>query len=235
LQLLSSRPSANVPLPQQRPSLANGAKIHRVLILDDEPSIRFLCREVLAGGGVVCEEASDGEEGLEIAAQRPPDVMIVDVNMPGMSGTDVLHRVRANPPAANLKVIMASGMATGDEMAEMMLAGADDYLTKPFSVPQLIGRVRTALRLKDAQDRSDLLNQQLLAVNIDLERSLNDRNSDLAEVRMAMVLSLVRLVQARTTTDRAWSGCSAIAAAWPKRRCTRPGLPARSINRSSRC
>jgi response regulator RpfG family c-di-GMP phosphodiesterase len=97
----------------------------------------------------------------------------------------------------NLKVIMFSGQASSDEMAEMMLAGADDYLTKPFSIPQLIGRVQTALRLKEAQDRSDRLNQQMLAVNAELERSLNARNSDLAEVRTALVLGLVRLMHLR--------------------------------------
>jgi response regulator RpfG family c-di-GMP phosphodiesterase len=123
--------------------------------------------------------------------------MLVDVKMPVVSGPELLRRVRDNPPMSNLKIIMFSGQASSDEMAEMLLAGADDYLTKPFSVPQLIGRVQTALRLKDAQDRSDRLNSQLMAVNSELERSLNDRNSDLTEVRTAMVLALVGLMQLR--------------------------------------
>jgi response regulator RpfG family c-di-GMP phosphodiesterase len=156
-----------------------------------------LCREVLKGNGVVCEEVGNGEEALEKVAAESPDLMLVDVNMPEMCGPDLLNRLRANPPAPNLKVIMFSGQASADEMAEMMLAGADDYLTKPFSIPQLIGRVQTALRLKDAQDRSDRLNHQMLAVNAELERSLRDRNSDLAEVRTALVLGLVRLMQLR--------------------------------------
>jgi response regulator RpfG family c-di-GMP phosphodiesterase len=177
---------------------ASGARTHRVLIVDDEPSIRLLCREVLKASAV-CQEASNGEEALEVLRQHSPDLMLVDVKMPRMGGPELLHRVRSNPPVANLKVIMFSGQTSADEMAEMMLGGADDYLTKPFSVPQLIGRVQTALRLKDAQDRSDLLNGQLLAVNGELERSLTARDSDLAEVRMAMVLALVRLVQLRET------------------------------------
>jgi response regulator RpfG family c-di-GMP phosphodiesterase/serine/threonine protein kinase len=196
LNLLTARPSA--PQVYYRPSAAAaGAHVHRVLVVDDEPSIRLLCREVLQSSGMVCEEATTGEEALRATAERPPDLMLIDVNMPGLSGPQTLHRLRAEPPTANLKVIMISGQATADEMAEMMLNGADDYLSKPFSVPQLIGRVRTALRLKEAQDRSDVLNHQLLACNAELELSLNDRTSDLAEVRLAMVLGLVRLVQLR--------------------------------------
>jgi response regulator RpfG family c-di-GMP phosphodiesterase len=197
LQLLSSLPPASRLFQQRSPNLASGAKVHRVMIVDDEPSIRLLCREVLKGSGVICSEVGDGEEAMAQLGDSAPDLMLVDVKMPHLSGPDVLRRVRANPPTANLKVIMFSGQASADEMAEMMLGGADDYLTKPFSVPQLIGRVQTALRLKDAQDRSDLLNQQMLAVNGQLERNLSARDTDLAEVRSAMIRGLVRLMQLR--------------------------------------
>ena len=197
LNLLSNGSASAAPFRETAPELAAGAHVHRVLIVDDESSIRRLCREVLKGRGVICDEASDGDEALEKVVEQPPDLMLVDVNMPNLSGPELLLRLRANPPAANLKVIMFSGQASADEMAEMLLAGADDYLTKPFSIPQLIGRVQTALRLKDAQDRSDRLNHQMLAVNAELERSLRDRSSDLAEVRAALVLGLVRLMQLR--------------------------------------
>src|SRR5207302_2811715 len=76
-------------------------------------------------------------------------------------------------------------------------AGADDYLSKPFSVVQLRARVKTALRLKDAQDRSDLLNRHLLAVNHELEHNLNARDSDLVHARNALVLALAKLVEYR--------------------------------------
>jgi response regulator RpfG family c-di-GMP phosphodiesterase/tRNA A-37 threonylcarbamoyl transferase component Bud32 len=197
LNLLSSRSRPQRTSREPAGVLAAGARVHRVLIVDDEPSIRMLCREVLKGSGVVCTEAVNGEEALANITQAAPDLMLVDVNMPKMGGPDLLHRLRKDPPVANLKVIMFSGQASADEMAEMMLAGADDYLTKPFSIPQLIGRVQTALRLKDAQDRSDQLNHQMLTVNAELEQSLHARDSDLAEVRAALVLGLVRLTQLR--------------------------------------
>jgi response regulator RpfG family c-di-GMP phosphodiesterase/serine/threonine protein kinase len=177
--------------------LAFGARTRRVLIVDDEPSIRLFCREVMRLGELETLEAPDGEEALRLTEEWPPDLALIDVQMPGMTGPELLRRLRANPPTANLKVIMFSGQTSGDEMSGMLMRGADDYLSKPFSVPQLLGRVQSALRLKDAQDRSDLLNQHLLAVNEQLERSLTDRASDLSQVRTALVLGLARLVNLR--------------------------------------
>jgi response regulator RpfG family c-di-GMP phosphodiesterase len=88
-------------------------------------------------------------------------------------------------------------MSTSDEMAQMLLAGADDYLTKPFSVIQLQGRVKGGLRLKDAQDRAALLNRHMLAVNAELERNLDSRDCDLVSSRNALVLALAKLVEHR--------------------------------------
>ncbi len=180
------------------PSLPTaGSRAQRVLVVDDEPGIRLYCREVLKLDGLEPEVAEDAEAALKLIAQKAPDLMLIDVNMPGMSGPELLRRLRMNPPTANLKVIMFSGQASGDEMSEMLLHGADDYLSKPFSVPQLRGRVQSALRLKTAQDRTDLLNQHLLAINERLEQTLSDRTSDLSEVRSALVLGLARLAQLR--------------------------------------
>src|SRR5205085_9693902 len=97
----------------------------------------------------------------------------------------------------NLKIIMASGQSNADTMAQMLLQGSDDCVTKPFSAAQLQARVKSLLRLKDAQDRNDLLKQQMLSVNHQLEDMLHARNSDLAEARNALVLALAKLVEHR--------------------------------------
>ena len=86
---------------------------------------------------------------------KPIDLLLIDVEMPRMRGDDLLRQLRDEPPWPNLKIIMASGRATVEEMSNMLIAGADDFLGKPFSIVQLIARVKAALRLKDAQDRSD--------------------------------------------------------------------------------
>jgi response regulator RpfG family c-di-GMP phosphodiesterase len=92
---------------------------------------------------------------------------------------------------------MFSGRASTDDMAEMMLAGADDYLAKPFSIVQLDARVKAALRFKEAQDRMVLLNQQLLAMNREHESKIHDGNHHLLQVRDGLVLALSKLVEYR--------------------------------------
>jgi response regulator RpfG family c-di-GMP phosphodiesterase len=170
---------------------------HRVLVVDDEPGVREFCKAVIKAGAVDCTEAVCAGDALEAASKAPFDLVLLDVNLPDLSGFEVLKRLRENPPSPHLKVIMFSGMATADEMARMLLAGADDYLTKPFSVIQLQGRIQTSLRLKAAQDRSALLNKRLLRVNAELENNLDSRDSDLVHSRNALVLALAKLVEHR--------------------------------------
>ncbi|MGL4552935.1 MAG: protein kinase domain-containing protein, partial [Gemmataceae bacterium] len=180
-----------------RPVASPGGRTCRVLVIDDEPGIRLFCRELLAIEEIECHEAATGEAGLEAARRLKPDLVLLDIHLPGLDGRQVLRELRERPPTPNLKVLLLSGHTAPDDLAGLMLAGADDFLTKPFSVPQFYGRVKTALRLKEAQDRSDGLNHQLLHANADLERSLHSRGSDLHEVRSALVLGLARLVQMR--------------------------------------
>ena len=84
-------------------------------------------------------------------------------------------------------------------MAQLMLSGADDYLVKPFTTIQLQARVKSALRLKEAQDHASTLNSNLLKVNSELERNLTDSSSDLIHARNALVLALAKLVEQRTS------------------------------------
>ena len=189
--------SVSRPAQGSNQSLVVGARPRRLLVVDDEAGIRQFCRHVMRFDRIECTEASDGQQALQRLAEQPVDLMLVDINMPILSGVELLRTVRANPPCSNLKIIMFSGQATSDEMAEMLLAGADDYLTKPFSVPQLRCRVQAALRLKEAQDRSEQLKQHLLSLNAELENHLSNRTGDLMQMRSALVLSLARLVQMR--------------------------------------
>lgn len=188
-------------LAPEEPSCANGStrtKYH-VLIVDDEPGIRTFCKYVLQGEGLECDEVASGAEALVQVRARNYDLVLLDINMEEMMGTEVCRRLRESPPCPNLKVIMFSGQSNSDVMAQMMLSGADDFITKPFSVLQLKARVKTALRLKEAQDRSDVLKQHLLTVNQQLEQGISDRNSDLVDARNALVLSLAKLVEHRAS------------------------------------
>jgi putative two-component system response regulator len=183
--------------------VAAPARQCNILLVDDEPSIRNFCKVVLKAEGIQCDEAPGGVAALKMARAKPYDLVILDINMPDLGGAEVCKKLREQPPTANLKVLMASGNANSDTLASMLLAGADDFLTKPFSVLQLQARVKAALRLKDAQDRSDTLNRHLLTVNHELETALQSRNSDLADARNALVLALAKLVEHRANETQA--------------------------------
>ena len=144
--------------------------------------------------GIACDEAAGGIEGVEAARQRRYDLLLLDIDMPGASGPEVLRQLREDPPYPHLKVIMMSGRFSGDEMSALLAAGADDYLSKPFSIIQMQHRVQAALRLKAAQDRSDLLLRQLHTVNSELEQGVQARDCDLIHARNALVLALAELV-----------------------------------------
>jgi putative two-component system response regulator len=178
---------------------AAGTNARHILLVDDQPEIRTFSRFVLQSEGLQCDEADGGLAALEAVKTKAYDLVLLDIDMADMQGTEVCRRLRENPPCPHLKVIMASGGNNADTMAKMLLAGADDFVTKPFSVVHLQARVKAALRLKDAQDRSDMLNQHLLSVNHELEQNLGLRDSDLVQARNALVLALAKLVEHRAS------------------------------------
>ncbi|MFL5339919.1 MAG: protein kinase domain-containing protein [Gemmataceae bacterium] len=194
----------HLPAPVSAPALPVGSAtapgIHRALIIDDDTAIRELCRVILSGNNIQCDTALSGEDGLRMATASY-DLILLDMVLPGISGREVLHRLREAPPSPHAKIIMLSGTATPDEMSQMLLAGADDFLAKPFSVVQLEGRVKAALRLKDAQDQVTAMNQHLMMLNAELERSLSHRDVDVRNARNTLVRLLAQMVCRRFTAD----------------------------------
>ena len=123
----------------------------RVLIVDDEPAIRRALRPPLAELGFQVFEASRGEEALQLLHSNPVDVVLLDINMPGIGGIETLRRIRAFAP--RLPVLMVTVRDGEEEKVEALELGADDYVTKPFSIRELIARVRTAHRRVHAPTR----------------------------------------------------------------------------------
>jgi response regulator RpfG family c-di-GMP phosphodiesterase len=195
--------AGTVPAQQAPTQRCDGQR--RVLLVDDSPTARKYCSMTLAAAGIPCDGVPDGERALEAVASRPYDLVLADWIMPGMSGLDLCRKLRESPPCANLKIILFSSTVTDDKVSEALAAGADDYLTKQFSPVQLAARVKAALRLKESQDRADLLNRHLLACNDELEKHLSARDSDLVHVRNALVLGLADLVSQRDVETAAHS------------------------------
>jgi len=170
----------------------------KILVVDDNPQIRNFCRLALESPDASCDEASDGPAALAAIDEHRPDIVLLDVDLPTMSGHEVLKRIRANPLHPFLKVIMFSGRASPDEMAQAMFNGADDYLTKPFSVNQLQAHVQAALKLKVAQERADDLQRSVITVRHELEVALESRDRERATARETMAAVFERMARLRS-------------------------------------
>ena len=117
----------------------------RVLIVDDDPVMRRLTTRALQNDGYVLTEATNGREALEVMRRETPDLVILDFVMPELDGLDVLRALRANPATVSLPVLMLTSQSDEGSTRAGFDAGATDYLTKPFSSPQLSARVRACL------------------------------------------------------------------------------------------
>lgn len=108
----------------------------RVLIVDDEAPLRELIAVTL-GDAFDCEEAADGETALRLIAQDPPDLVFLDVMLPGLSGIDVLRKMRVESSLKDVAVIVVSAWQGPDDIAAALESGADGFLEKPFRVDEL--------------------------------------------------------------------------------------------------
>ncbi len=115
----------------------------RILVVDDEPQIRRIMRVALTGAGYEVDDAKTGEEALNKVREFRPDLVLLDINMPGMGGLAACKAIRADTHVA---IIMLTVHNTESAKVEALDAGADDFVTKPFSTPELLARIRAALR-----------------------------------------------------------------------------------------
>jgi two-component system, OmpR family, KDP operon response regulator KdpE len=141
----------------------------RILVVDDEPRILRALRTSLQGAGYEVDVAATAEEALLAAALRPPDAVIVDLVLPDRSGTDVARELRG---WSAVPILVVSAVGDEHEKVAALDAGADDYVTKPFGVDELLARLRAALRRVDSPTDPVI---QLGDVVVDLERRLVTR------------------------------------------------------------
>ncbi len=119
--------------------------MEKILIIEDEQLILESIAEYLQDEGYECLQASNGEDGIQIANHETPDLVVCDINMDGLNGYEVLRNLRTNPQTSTIPFIFLSAMTDKSDLRKGMILGADDYITKPFQPEDLLNSVKTRL------------------------------------------------------------------------------------------
>jgi CheY-like chemotaxis protein len=120
----------------------------RILVVEDNDLNLRLVRDVLQHAGFVVLEARTGEQGVEIAQDGPPDLILMDLGLPGIDGTEALRELRSSPVTASVPVVAVTAYAMEEDRQRTLAAGFDGYLTKPLDVLALPGQVRGYLAME---------------------------------------------------------------------------------------
>ena len=147
----------------------------KILVVDDDATSRKVLARTLSSTGYDCREAESGREGLDLIRTEPPSLLLLDFDMPGLDGAQVLERLRSNkdPAIAQLPVIMLTGHGGEESEVLCLKAGADDFVTKPINTAVLRARIETQLRLRSMREQLQEQNDELEAWRRNLERDLS--------------------------------------------------------------
>jgi diguanylate cyclase (GGDEF)-like protein len=145
----------------------------RVLVVDDEPPIRDILKFQLENAGFVVKCAEDGAEGLQMAQEDPPDLVLLDLMIPEMDGYEVCRRLKSAYETRHVPVIILTARGELDEKLKGLENGANDYVTKPFSMPELLMRVKNVLSWSQSQREANPLTG--LPGNVSIEREVTKR------------------------------------------------------------
>ena len=129
-----------------RPQEGKPAMSARIMIVEDEEPLTLLLRYNLESEGYEVETSARGDEAEIKLKESPPDLLVLDWMLPGMSGIELCRRLRARPDTKRLPIIMLTARGEESERVRGLATGADDYIVKPFSVPELLARIRSLLR-----------------------------------------------------------------------------------------
>jgi len=151
----------------------------KVLVVDDTPHNVKLLADLLGVKGYAVTTAVNGEEALAKIATEKPDLVLLDIMMPGLSGYDVCRRIRADAQTALLPVVLVTSLDPQQERVNGIEAGADDFLGKPINQPELFARVRSLLRVKTLQDEVRRQADALKEWNVKLEERVNEQVAQL--------------------------------------------------------
>jgi putative two-component system response regulator len=149
-----------------------------ILIIDDEPAVRHAFKEILEDNGNGTMEASTGEEGMRMMRDNPPDLLILDSNLPDTDGIKMTRDLKSNKDFHHIPIIIVTGQDAIESRIAALQAGADDYLTKPPHVLELVTRVKNLVKVKEYQDfltnQHENLERQVLKRTVMLKQSISD-------------------------------------------------------------
>jgi DNA-binding response OmpR family regulator len=140
----------------------NSVKTPRILIVDDDELIHKLLGAILQKAGFQCLDALSGAEGLEAAKRELPELIILDIMMPGMNGFEVMKALKSDPATAAIPVIFLSGKFHSREKAQARELGAADFMEKPFERTELLARVKTYLTIRRQEDDLSFYNEHIV-------------------------------------------------------------------------
>src|SRR5271165_6814694 len=141
-----------------------------ILVVDDEPSLRKVIRASLAAGGYTVEEVGTGSDAVELLQWRSFDLILLDINMPGLDGLDACRKIRSLAPQTG--IVMVTVRDAEEDKVRALEAGADDYVTKPFRFRELVARLRAVLRRTRMHDLGDPGILQAGELKMDIERGM---------------------------------------------------------------
>jgi len=170
-----------------------------ILVVDDEPDLAELVAMNLERAGFEATVAHDGRAALVSAQRRRPDLIILDVMMPELSGTEVASRLRSNPATSTVPIVMLTAKAEEVDELVGLTVGADDYITKPFSVKVLIARVEAVLRRSSGRQPGDDEAGLLRVGPVQLNTQTHDVSVDGKVVKLT--LTEFRLLSALLSAD----------------------------------
>jgi len=162
----------------------------RVLVVDDMPENILILQRFLAPMGYQVECATSGEDALAMVADSPPDVILLDIVMPGMNGFEVCRRLKENPETQHIPVVIITGMGDKDTNLKAVESGADDFLIKPFDRILLEARIR-------ASSKTKMLHDSLVQHKNELELTVAERTEQVVLTQQVTVFALAKLAESR--------------------------------------
>jgi two-component system, OmpR family, phosphate regulon response regulator PhoB len=144
----------------------------RILIVEDEESLTIMLRYNFEKEGFAVETAAHGDEADLRIKENPPDIAVIDWMLPGLSGIELVRRLRMRPETKQLPIIMSTARGEEPERLRGFSTGADDYLVKPFSVPELLARVQALLRRAKPQSLASVLSVGDIQLDREKKRAL---------------------------------------------------------------